>query len=83
MKNIDIAQDLAKDITTIAVNHEINGEPRQFTAEIAPLISNALFHREKEIRQEERLKAIIRLSKTSFTEDVVLELIEALQFKLL
>jgi hypothetical protein len=62
--NRDITYPIAKQITAIAVDRfEIKGEPRQFTVQIDPLISNMMFHRELEIIAHERLTTIMKLSR--------------------
>jgi hypothetical protein len=82
-KNMDLSWKIAKEITEIAVgNFEIKGEPRQFTSSIAPSISNAIFNREKELLQEERLLTIIKLSKTVENEDSILHIIKGLGYEL-
>ena len=80
-KNIDIAQKTAKEITEVAVNFEIKGEPRQFTSSIAPIISNVMYNREKELLEYERKLTIIRLSKV-LLEDTMLEVFDALKYKI-
>jgi hypothetical protein len=80
-KNIDIAQRTAKEITEIAVTFEIKGQPMQFTSSIAPIISNVIYNREKEILKEERFRTIIRLAK-NHNEDIVLALISNLEYEI-
>lgn len=80
-KNIDIAWDIAKRVTEVAINCEIKVEPREFTSSIAPIISNQIYKREKELLEEERFRTIIRLSMYH-GEDVVLGLIKNLEYEI-
>ena len=81
MKNIDISWKIAKEITEVAVTHNIEGEPREFTSSIAPIISNAMYNREKEFLQLERFLTIIKLSK-HYPEEVMLNMIKILGYEL-
>jgi len=61
--NRDIAYPIAKRVTEIAVAFDIKGEPKQFTNQIDPIISNAMYAREKELLARERLITIIKLGR--------------------
>jgi hypothetical protein len=80
--NRDHAYPVAKAVTEVAKRFEIKGEINQFTTQIDPIISNAMYNRELELLQNERFRTIIKLSKTSFTEEAILELITALNYKI-
>lgn len=80
--NRDIAYPLAKRITEVAVNFEIKGEPRQFTTQIDPIISNTMYARKKELLAHERLMTIIKLTQVLDTE-ILLRAIEGLEYEVI
>ena len=80
--NKDISYPLAKRITEVAVNFEIKGEPRQFTTQIDPIISNVIYAREKELLARERLMTIIKLREVLDTE-MLLRAIDGLEYEVI
>ena len=80
-KNIDISWQLAKEITERAVDAEIKGEPREFTSTIAPIISNVMCAREKDLLQDERFRTIIHLSRR-YSDLEVFNILETLEFEI-
>lgn len=80
-KNVDLSWKVAKEVTEIGVQFEIKGEPRQFTSSIAPIISNAIYNREKELLEIERWKTV-RVLANVLLEDTFTEVITALNYKI-
>lgn len=80
-KNIDSAWKVAKEVTEIGVQFEIKGEPSQFTSSIAPIISNAIYNREKEILEAERWDTV-RVIAITFPNAIFLDTMKELGYKL-
>ena len=55
-----VTENVVKNLIT---NFKCEGDYQQMISSIHPIISNAMFHRENELLEEERFKSLITLSR--------------------
>lgn len=74
------------DVTTNVINSlsssfKLEGDYQHMKSTIHPIISNAMFHREKELLEEERFTTLIALAKV-LDDDNIHRAITALKYQL-
>jgi len=60
------------------INTKSKIEKRQYQALVAPIISNTIFAREQELKQEERMNIVIGLAKTDLPHGTLTSLLKQL-----
>ncbi len=68
-------------MTSVISSFEVKGDVNQLKTGMMPLISNAMFNRDKEVLEQERFETLITLSRT-LDDEQVKKVIRALRYSL-
>jgi hypothetical protein len=82
LTNFDASKETTSQIMqTVISNFDVQGDLNQMEKNIHPIISNAMFQRDKDLLQQERFETLIILSRT--LDDIsISKCIDALGYKL-
>ena len=73
--------EVVNEIMNIISTFKIEGDPKQLKTSIHPVISNAMFHRENELLEQERLETLVTLSRT-FDDENMRKAVKALRYQI-
>lgn len=82
--SLNISSKTSDDVVKVVTSKwfKFKGDERQLHTQIHPIISNAMYNREKELLEDERFKTLIALART-FDDETVNKAIVALNYQLI